>query len=108
MPLPQLDPEARREALEKAAEARRLRADHKHKLKSGAVSLRELLDLADGEQPLAKMRVSEVIGAMPGYGKVRARQLMEELGISESRRVRGLGPNQRAALLAAFEGPAAS
>jgi ribosomal protein S13 len=35
---------------------------------------------------------------MPGLGKVRARQMMERLSISESRRVRGLGANQIAAL----------
>ena len=39
---------------------------------------------------------------MPGVGKVRARQIMEEIGISESRRVRGLGNNQIAALLQRF------
>jgi hypothetical protein len=107
MPVPQLDADERRKALEKAAEARRVRAELKQMLKAGEVSLREVLDRADGTEPLAKMRVSEVIGAMPGYGKVKARQLMDELAIADSRRLRGLGPNQRAALLASFERPAA-
>ena len=39
---------------------------------------------------------------MPGVGRVRARQMMEEIGISESRRVRGLGANQVAQLLERF------
>ena len=36
--------------------------------------------------------------SLPGVGKVRAKQIMERLGIAESRRVRGLGTNQRSAL----------
>jgi ribosomal protein S13 len=35
---------------------------------------------------------------MPGLGKVRAKQTMDRLGIAESRRVRGLGNKQVAAL----------
>ena len=41
---------------------------------------------------------------IPGVGKVKARRTMEEIGISETRRVRGLGDQQRAALLKAFPG----
>jgi len=39
-----------------------------------------------------------LLESMPGVGKVRAKQIMERLGIAESRRVRGLGTNQRSAL----------
>ena len=35
-----------------------------------------------------------------GVGKVQARRIMVELDISESRRLRGLGRNQREGLLA--------
>ena len=45
---------------------------------------------------------SELIQSMPGLGKVRAAALMERLNISESRRVRGLGAKQVAALIAEF------
>ncbi len=44
------------------------------------------------------MRVVDLLQSMPGLGKVRARQIMERLGIAESRRVRGLGAKQVAAL----------
>ena len=44
------------------------------------------------------MRVVDLLQSMPGLGKVRARQMMERLGIAESRRVRGLGTKQVAAL----------
>ena len=33
-------------------------------------------------------------------GKVRARKMMDEIGIADSRRIRGLGDQQRASLLA--------
>lgn len=104
MPLPELDPEQRAAALEKAKEARRVRAELKQMLKAGEVSLRQVLDRAEDAEPLAKMRVSDVLEAMPSYGRIKARRLMEELDIASSRRLRGLGPNQRAALLAHFEG----
>ena len=53
------------------------------------------------DQALAAGR-SALLESMPGVGRVRARQIMEEVGISESRRVRGLGQNQVAALLDRF------
>jgi len=51
---------------------------------------------------IGKMRVSELLQSMPGIGKVRARQVMEKLKISETRRVRGLGAKQVAALVDEF------
>jgi hypothetical protein len=103
---PSLTPEQRRRALEKAAAARRVRAEVKEKLKIGSLTLEELLEQADragdpGEM-LAKLKVVSVLESLPGVGKVRARRIMDELEISESRRVRGLGANQRRALLARF------
>jgi hypothetical protein len=100
MPLPTLTEEQRREALAKAAEARRKRAELKERLKGGRTSLRDVLDMRD--DVVAKMKVSSVLEAMPGMGKVRARKLMERLDISASRRVRGLGAKQREALLDEF------
>lgn len=103
MPVPRLDPDQRRAALAKAAEVRRTRAELKQMLKAGEVSLAELLDRADGNDTLARMKVVDVLGAMPSYGKIRARKLMERLGIAATRRLRGLGSKQRAALLQEFE-----
>lgn len=102
MPLPELDDDARREALNKAAEARKLRAEMKQRLKSGEIDLPQVLARADDDEVIAKTRVSEVLEAMPKVGRVRARRLMERLDISSSRRLRGLGVNQRERLLAAF------
>ena len=90
MPLPTLTPEQRQQALEKAAEARRKRAELKAQLKSGNMSLATVL-AKDSDETVGKMKVSSVLESMPGVGKVRARKIMEKLDISASRRVRGLG-----------------
>ena len=105
MPLPpQLSPEQRQAALEKAAEARRARAELKERLKMGSLTLSELLTKADSDEVVAKMKVLAVLESLPGVGKVKARRTMDEIGISESRRVRGLGAQQREALLKSFPG----
>ncbi len=105
MPLPpSLSPEQRQAALEKAAAARRQRAELKEKLKMGSVSLKELLDQSPDDEVVAKMKVLSVLESLPGVGKVKARRLMEEVGISETRRVQGLGNNQRDTLLEKLTG----
>jgi signal recognition particle GTPase len=105
MPLPpQLSDEQRQAALAKAAEARRARAELKEKLKAGSLSLKELLEQGDTDEIVGKMKVVAVLEALPGVGKVKARRTMEEIGIAETRRVRGLGDQQRKELLKAFPG----
>jgi len=96
--LPPLTPEQRLDALAKAAAARRERAEVKNRLKHSGASLVAVVHDGQGNDIIGKMRVSALLESMPGVGKVRARQIMERLGISETRRVRGLGANQVAAL----------
>jgi hypothetical protein len=96
--LPPLTPEQRTAALEKAAAARRARADLKVRLKSSGTSLSDVLVSGDTDDAIGKMKVVAVLEALPGVGKVRAQRLMERLEISPSRRVRGLGAKQREAL----------
>jgi len=105
MPLPPtLSPEQRQAALDKAAAARRERAELKERLKIGSINLKELFRLGDSQEVVAKMKVLSVLESLPGVGKVKARRTMEEVGISETRRVRGLGEQQRSKLLEAFPG----
>jgi hypothetical protein len=102
MPLPPpLTEEQRRRALEKAAEARRKRAELKEQLKSGRTSLKDLLERT-GDEIVGKMKVATVLESLPGVGRVRARKIMERLDISESRRMRGLGAKQKGNLLDEF------
>ncbi len=98
MALPPLTPEQRQAALEKAAASRRERAEVKNRLKNSGASITEVLKEGQTNEVIGKMRVIELLQSMPGLGKVRARQTMERLGIAESRRVRGLGTKQVAAL----------
>ncbi|HET9658502.1 MAG TPA: integration host factor, actinobacterial type [Kineosporiaceae bacterium] len=102
MALPPLTDEQRAAALAKAAEARRARAEVKNRLKYSQGSLAEVIREGQADEVIGKMKVSALLEALPGVGKVRARQIMEEIGISESRRVRGLGTNQIAALIERF------
>ena len=104
MALPPLTPAQRAAALEKAAQARKDRAEVKNNLKRGAITLPAVLKQGQSDDTVGKMKVSALLEAMPGVGKVRARQIMERLGIAESRRVRGLGANQRTALENEFGG----
>jgi len=97
---PQLSPEQRLAALEKAAAVRTQRAEIKVELKKGTLSLVSLLEKAASEELVGKIRVSAVLENLPGYGKIKARKAMEQLGISNTRRLRGLGANQKSQLLA--------
>ncbi len=100
MALPQLTDEQRKAALEKAAQARHERAELREKIKSGKVTLESVLDSDD---PIAaRMKVSALIESLPGYGKAKAAKIMDELGISATRRVKGLGARQREQLIEAL------
>lgn len=102
MPLPELTPQQRAAALEKAAEARRIRADIKNQLKGGEVSLSDVIKKGGTEEAIGKLKVVSLLESLPGVGKVKARAIMTEVGIAESRRIRGLGPHQSAALVERF------
>lgn len=108
MPLPPLTPEQRAAALEKAAAARKARAEIKERLKRSGASISEVLSAGETDDVIGKMRVSAVLEAMPGVGKARAQRIMERLEISPTRRVRGLGAKQRSALEREFAKPDAN
>lgn len=96
---PVLDPAQRAAALAKAAVARAARAELKSKLKMGSVTLRQALENADSDPVVGKLKVLAMLESLPGLGKVKARRVMEEVGIADSRRVQGLGAQQRISLL---------
>ena len=102
MALPKLTDEQRKEALAKAAEARKARAELKEKLKRGDITLREVLEQAQEDETTGKTKVSALLEALPKVGKVKAKEIMAELEIAPTRRRRGLGERQRRALLDRF------
>jgi hypothetical protein len=96
--LPPLTLEQRAAALEKAAQARKERGEVKKRLKRGATTLADVLKQGETNDVIGKMKVSDLVESMPGVGRFRVKQVMDRLGIAETRRVRGLGANQRSAL----------
>jgi transposase len=101
--LPQLTDEQRAAALEKAAAARRARAELKDRLKRGGTNLKQVLKDAETNEVFGKMKVSALLEALPKVGKVKAQEIMTELEIAPTRRLRGLGDRQRKALLEKFD-----
>lgn len=98
---PRLTTEQRAAALAKAAEARRARAEVREALSTGRMTFPDALAKSDDDL-VGGIKVRSIITALPGLGKVKAHRLMDELGIAENRRLRGLGRKQREALLAAL------
>jgi DNA uptake protein ComE-like DNA-binding protein len=94
---PVLTPEQRTAALAKAAEARAARAVVKHNLKMGTMSLADALSSTD--PTVGKLKVLSLLESLPGVGKVKARKIVDEVGIADNRRVQGLGQQQRHTLL---------
>jgi hypothetical protein len=92
---PELSADQRQAALAKAAAARRARAELKEKLKMGSVTLEEVLDASATDEVVSKIKVLALLESLPGVGKVGARELMDRAGISENRRLQGLGGQQR-------------
>lgn len=102
MALPKLTPEQRAQALEKAAQARAVRAEVKNRLKYSGAKLSEVIEDGKTNDAIGKLKVLALLEALPGVGRVTARTIMADIGISESRRVRGLGPHQSAKLVEKF------
>lgn len=91
--------EQRAAALAKAGEARRARAEMKELLSTGSMTLAEVFAKAEADDIIAGTKIYPVVVAMPGMGKVTTKRLFEEHGISETRRIRGLGSRQKQLLV---------
>jgi guanylate kinase len=74
---PQLTAHERSAALAKAKESRQIRSATKIKIKSGELSLSDVFTLAETDSVIAKMRVSDLLAALSGVGKIRATAIME-------------------------------
>ncbi|MEU4673037.1 integration host factor, actinobacterial type [Amycolatopsis sp. NPDC023774] len=105
MPVPALTAEQRESALEKAKLLRQQRTALLAAVKDGVVTLPGVLEqaAADPDGAAARTRVRLLLRSLPGFGPVSAQRLMDEVGISDARRVRGLGGRQRNLLVAAVQ-----
>ncbi|MEJ6618366.1 MAG: guanylate kinase [Candidatus Planktophila sp.] len=99
---PKLTPEQRMLALAKSKAARQIRAATKTRVKAGEISVATVLELADSDEAIAKMRIAELLESISGVGKVRAVSILDRLAISPTRRLQGLGIAQRKRLLLEF------
>lgn len=93
-PVPELTYEERIAALDKGLEKRRERAALRQLLKKGDIDPCKALDMEQAQG----MRVTAFLDSCPGIGVAKREQALRDIGISSSRRVRGLGCRQRAAL----------
>ena len=84
--------------MEKAQKVRKERAALREEMKAGKLAMKDVID-RKGEDIVGGMRVKYVLESMPGIGKVRAKEIMDQIGIDENRKVKGLGTRQVAALL---------
>ena len=102
MTIPPLSDEQRQQARHAATEARRRRAAIKQGLRTGELTLAEVLATAETDDVIAHTKVVDVLKSLPRVGAVRAERVMERLDIATNRRLRGLGRHQVAALVAEF------
>ncbi len=102
---PQLTAEERARALAKAKESRQIRAAVKARVKSGELSITDVVAMSKDDEAIAKMRVLELVESMNGVGKIRGKSILERLGISLTRRIQGLGRHQLESLENEFKIP---
>ena len=98
MGVPKISEEDRKKALAKAQQVRKERAALREEMKAGKLAMKDVID-RKGDDIVGGMRVKYVLESMPGIGKVRAKEIMDQIGIDENRKVKGLGTRQVAALL---------
>lgn len=91
-PPPQLTLVQRQEALLKAKHARQERAEIKAKITGGEITIFDAIN--DPRESIRRMKVIELLSAIPGVGKARASLIMERRRISPTRRIGGLGQLQ--------------
>lgn len=96
--MPKLSAEQKMDGLKKAQQVRQQRAKIRLGLKDGSITLPDLLNNTEDEI-IGKTRVKYVLESLPQVGKITAARIMDEVGIDEVRRLRGLGVRQRDELL---------
>jgi len=104
MPLPILTKESRKKGLERALLARKKRANIKNLLKKGEIDIATLFkDKNLFNECISKMKVMDIVGSQPGKGRVSAEKMLRELKISSSKRIGGLGKNQKKSFYKYFQ-----
>lgn len=97
--VPAITDEQRREALAKAIETRRMHSAIKNAVRDRTKTFEWALSCPDAKN----IRVKQLLMAVPGIGNVKADKMLEAAHVARNRRVKGLGCNQRAALIELVE-----
>jgi hypothetical protein len=90
----------RMDALRRANEVRVKRAQLKKDLKSGRVSVEEIL--ADPPDYVGTAKVFDMLLAVPKFGRVKATRFLNQCRISQAKTVAGLSERQREELVNLF------
>lgn len=94
MAIPQLSSAQLESARAAATEARRARAALKERVRTGDLTLSAALAEAMEDESLSRVKVVDLLRALPRVGVTRSAEIMENLGIAPNRRIRGLGRHQ--------------
>lgn len=90
-------PNGREEALALAQQLRAARESVTERIRSGDIDVREVLG---SEDPLVgRVKVVSVVENVPGLGKVKARRILDEVGVSAALKIHQLDGATRRALL---------
>jgi hypothetical protein len=87
----------RMDALRRANEIRSLRAQLKRDLKSGSISISQII--SDPPEFVLTAKVFDMLVAVPKYGKVKASRFLSTCRISQGKTIGGLSERQRGELL---------
>ncbi|HEY4696332.1 MAG TPA: integration host factor, actinobacterial type [Candidatus Hydromicrobium sp.] len=86
----------RKKGLKAALQVRKKRAEIKGLLKKGKTDIQLLFkDVKLFEKYVINMKVVDLVGALPGNGRVNALKVLKDLKISPNKKVGGLGKNQK-------------
>jgi hypothetical protein len=88
------------EALKRANDIRVKRAKLKKDLKSGAVSIEQIL--AEPPEYVSTAKVFDMLMAVPKFGRVKSLRMLNQCRISQSKTVGGLSDRQRQELIDLF------
>ena len=92
----------RKGTIAKALAMRTEMNDVRARLANSSLSLADALLTTDPDSATSRLYVVKLLESLPGVGKVQARRVMSEIGITEKFRVAELGANHRTALLKVF------
>jgi predicted flap endonuclease-1-like 5' DNA nuclease len=84
-------------AVDASVVARRARAAYKAAISKGSKSVSSALH--SSSEAIQRMRVSQLLRAVPGIGKERAAKLLETAGVSPKHHLSGLTDRQKASIL---------